>query len=298
MPRVSVIVPAYNSGPYLTDALRSIEEQTYGDWEAIVVDDASQDDTFEVASSFGGRIRAVRSDRNLGPAGARNLALERSSGELVALLDADDVWLPPYLERQVGRLDTERTRGRRVGIVACNARASEHTRGHPRLFLDHVRGRLEPVTLESVLRGNCIYISALVLRQAGDEVGWFATELFGTEDHDLWIRILERGYEAVLNREVLAAYRQPPGSVSSDIAHMGVENQRTYRRALARGRLTPPQRRIARSQLRYNRAMAVVAAARFDGNRALAVRELPTVLLVALTHPRSWPDWIRVVFDR
>jgi glycosyltransferase involved in cell wall biosynthesis len=293
-----VIVPAHNSTAHLADAVHSIQRQTYEDWEAIVVDDASQDGTFELASSFGGRVRVLRTETNLGPAGARNLGLAEASGELIALLDADDLWLPEYLERQVGRLDAERAHGRRVGIVACDARVSRDENDRQAAFLDHFRGQLEPLTLERVLRGNCIFISALVPRQAGDDAGWFATELFGTEDHDLWIRILERGYEAVLNREVLAIYRQPPGSISSDLARMGAGNQLTYRRALARGRLTPGQQRIVRSQLRYNRAMEAVAKARFAGDRAVLVRELPRLVLVALTNPRSWGDWLRVVVGR
>lgn len=298
MPRVSVIVPAYNSAAYLADAVASIEHQTYRDWEAIIVDDASHDRSFELARSFGGRVRAIRSERNQGPSGARNLALGHAHGELIALLDADDAWLPQYLERQVGRFDAERARGRRVGIVACNARVSAGAGARDRTFLDHFRGPLEPLTLERVLRGNPIFISALVLRQAGDEAGWFSPDLFGTEDHDLWIRILELGYEAVLNREVLATYRQPAGSISSDIARMGAGNQLTYRRALARGGLTSGQRRIARSQLRYNRAMEAVAAARFSGDLRHVARALPALLLVALTHPRSWARWWRVMDSR
>jgi glycosyltransferase involved in cell wall biosynthesis len=295
MARVSVIVPAHDAGRFLADALRSIQGQTYDDWDAIVVDDASRDNTFEVASSFGNRVQVLRSASNLGPAGARNLAVAHATGELVALLDADDIWLPDYLERQVGRFDTERYRGRRVAIVGCNARMSS---SGSRTFFDHVRGQLEPLTLERELRGNCIFVSALVLRQAGEAADWFDTALYGTEDHDLWIRILELGYEAVLNHEILALYRQPPGSISSDIARMGVGNQLTYRRALARGRLTPAQRRIARSQLRYNRAMEAVAAAWFRGDRSRAMRQLPTLLLVALTHPRLWSAWLEVLSAR
>jgi hypothetical protein len=79
---------------------------------------------------------------------------------------------------------------------------------------------------------------------------------------------------------------------------MGSGNQLTYRRALERGRLTPAQRRIALSQLRYNRAMEAVAAARFAGDRGRAVRALPTLLFVAATNPRLWPQWLRVLTPR
>jgi glycosyltransferase involved in cell wall biosynthesis len=298
VPRVSVIVPAHNSGAYLAATVHSIQSQTYDDWEVVVADDASEDDTLEIASSFGPRVRAVRTERNLGPAGARNLAVAEAGGELIALLDADDLWLPRYLERQVERLDSERARGRPVAIIACDARVVDGDRELRRTYLDRFLGPSESVTLERVLRANCIFISALVLRAAGDDAGWFATDLYGTEDHDLWLRILEQGYEAVVNREVLAIYRRGAGSVSSNLARMGANNQLTYRRALERGRLSTAQQRIARSQLRYNRAMEAFAGARFDGNVAGAARELPTLMMVALTHPRSWPDWVRVVANR
>ncbi len=264
MPRVSVIIPAYNSAAYLGEAVRSVQQQTYDDWEAIVVDDASGDDTFAVAASFGGRVRAVRGERNRGPAGARNLALEHASGELIALLDADDAWLPSYLERQVQRLDTERARGRRVGIVACNARVSG---SHQRTFLDHFRGPLEPVTLERVLRGNPIFISALVLRQAGEEAGWFAEELFGTEDHDLWIRILELGYEAVLNHEVLAVYRQP-----SRVDLLGPHSDGLGQPAHVPARAGAGQ---AHSRSAADRALATALQPRDGGGRRRTVRRRP-----------------------
>jgi glycosyltransferase involved in cell wall biosynthesis len=298
VPRVSIVVPAHNSGVDLTAAVRSIQAQTYDDWEAIVLDDASSDDTFEIASSFGARVRAVRSERNLGPAGARNRALSEASGELIALLDADDRWLPLYLERQVGRLDSERARGRPVAVVGCDARVVMGDRELPRTFLDQIRGPLEPITLERMLKGNCIFISALVLRAAGDQVGWFATDLYGTEDHDLWLKLLEQGNEAVVNREALVIYRRAAGSVSSNLARMAANNQLTYHHALERGRLTPAQQQIARSQLRYNRAMEAFASAWFDHNLARAARELPTLLSVALTRPRHWLDWIRVISAR
>ena len=92
MSRVDVIVPCYNYARFLPEALESVLAQTHQDWECIVVDDGSTDDTYEVARRFGerdARIRAVRQD-NAGPAAARNHALRLGSGEYVQLLDADD----------------------------------------------------------------------------------------------------------------------------------------------------------------------------------------------------------------
>lgn len=304
MPRVSVIVPAHNSAAHIEQTLRSVQAQTFEDWELVLADDASCDETLAIARRFeDARVRVVASEVNLGPAAARNLALTHARGELVAFLDADDLWLPEYLECQVERFDACQANHRRIGIVACNARLLDGDRHAPGTYYDQFR-RPFPVTLERVLRRNVIFISSMVPRAVGEEVGWFAPELFGTEDHDLWIRILERGYTAEVGEEVLAVYRRADGSVSSNIARMAANNQATYRRALARGRLTPRQRRIARSELRYNRAMEAVARAAFDRRAgALAraghlTRTLPALAFVAATRPRHWGDWLRVLAAR
>jgi glycosyltransferase involved in cell wall biosynthesis len=296
VPRVSVIIPAHNAAAYIEQTLASVAAQTYEDWEVVVADDASGDDTARRAEGAAPRTRVVRTERNLGPAGTRNLALEHASGELIAFLDADDLWLPTYLERQVARYDAEAPRpGAPVGIVACDARLRGPDGDLPGTYMTQFRDPAQPLSLERVLARNRIYVSTVVPRAAGEEVGGFAPELFGTEDHDLWVRILETGRRAVLNLEVLAVYRKNTGSVSSNIARQGANNQKTYRRALERGRLTPRQARIARRELHYNRAMEAVAAAWLDRSPAGALRALPTAAWVAATRPGHWRDWMSVL---
>jgi glycosyltransferase involved in cell wall biosynthesis len=295
MRRVSVIVPAHNASDVIEGAIASVRSQTYSDWEVVVADDASSDDTARRAETAGARV--VRLQANLGPAGARNAALAEATGELVAFLDADDEWLPNYLEHQVARYDAESGRsGDPVGVVACDAKLrspdgtlAEHT------YLDQFRKSVEPLTLERVLSRNCVYISALVPRAAGEQVGWFDEDLFGTEDHDLWIKILETGHRAVLNREVLAVYARAPNSISQDIARQGANNQKTYRRALERGRLSAGARRIAKRELRYNRALEAAARAWFNRDARAALRAAPTLAWVAVSRPGRWRDWASVL---
>jgi len=290
VPRVAVIVPAHNAAAVLDETLRSIAAQTYSDFEIVVADDASADDTAERAERGGARV--VRAERNLGPAGARNLALSSSSSELVAFLDADDLWLPTYLECQVACYDEQASRpGQPVGVVACDARVLGPDGVGPGTYLDALRPRVREITLERLVYRNCVFISALVPRAAGEEVGWFAPELFGTEDHDLWIRVLETGRRAVLNREVLAVYRVTPGSVSSNLARMAVNCQGTYRRALERGLLPGPAARTARRELTYYRAMEAAARAWFDRDPRAALRAAPTLARVAVTRPGHWREW-------
>src|SRR5215212_10925703 len=100
MPLVSVIIPAYNAGRTITAAVGSVLAQTFRDYEIVVADDGSTDDTGQCVARFGERVTYLRQD-NAGPASARNLALRHATGKYVAFLDADDVWLPRKLERQI-----------------------------------------------------------------------------------------------------------------------------------------------------------------------------------------------------
>jgi glycosyltransferase involved in cell wall biosynthesis len=187
-----------------------------------------------------------------------------------------------------------------VGLVTCDARILIDEQYAPYTHLQCVPGRYAPITLERELRLNVIYGACLVPSAVGEAVGWFDLELFGTEDFGLWIKILQAGYRAVLNEEVLAVYRRTAGSVSSNIARQGLNNRRAYDLALQRGSLTPRQRRIARRAIRYNRAMEEVALLRFSGARPASsvlrrLHRLPSLAWVALTNPRMWSEWLQLL---
>ncbi len=294
-----MVIPAHNAALFLPETLASVSVQTFCDWEIVAVDDGSEDATWSILESAGPRVTALRNQTALGPAAARNIALAQVRGELVAFLDADDLLLPSYLERQIARLDEATAQGRRVGLVACDARLLDDGHYADYTYLDMTPGRDLPITLDRVLRRNPIYVSALVPTAVGREVGWFDAELFGTEDFGLWLKILERGYEAIGNPEPLAVYRRGTGSVSNDIARQGVNNRRAYELALGRGALTAHQRRIAKNAIRYNRAMEAVAELRFGRRSARSVLTLaarmPLLLYVAATNPGWWRQWVTVL---
>jgi glycosyltransferase involved in cell wall biosynthesis len=301
VPRVSVIVPAHNAAPFIEETLESVREQTYRDWEVVAVDDGSSDSTWELLQNAGTGVRCFRRERAGGPAVARNLALSKATGEFMVFLDADDLLLPRYVESQLACYEAaKRPRGAEVGLVACDARILIGEEYAPYTHLERIPDRDAPITLERVLRRNPIYGACLVPTGVGEAVDWFDPELFGTEDFGLWIKILEAGYRAVLNDEVLAVYRRTAGTVSSNIASQGVNNRRAYELALRRGRLTSTQRRIARRATRYNRAMEEMALLRFAGARGWrsglrGVRSLPLLLWVALSNPRMWPQWLELL---
>lgn len=305
---MSVIIPAFNAGPVLDETIGSVVAQSYTDWEVVVGDDASTDDTAERARAIDPRVTVVTAGHNGGPAAARNLAIAAASGELLAFLDADDAWTPDFLEHQVANLDAAIAAGRRVGIVACDAevvgpdgvsRGSYLELGG---YLD-AHGDAGVVDLDRLLASNPIFVSVLVPRAILDEVGPFAIETWGSEDHDLWIRIAERGYEVIVDPARLVRYRESEGSVSSNLIGMARTSQVTYRLALERGRLDARQQRLARRMLRFYQAIEVFETVLARGRPAAS--ELPalarasaTLAAFALRNPRRAPIWFGSVMRR
>jgi teichuronic acid biosynthesis glycosyltransferase TuaG len=297
-----VILPAYNAERYLPETLGSIGAQTYGDWEVIVSDDASTDATPDLVADFGSRFKVVRGSMNAGPAAARNRAIEASTGELLAFLDADDLWLPDYLERQVTLYDVASAIRADVGIVACDARILGPAGYRAKTYMEDVDFP-ERVTLARLLVSNPIFVSAVSPRIVVQEVGCFAHELFGTEDYDLWLRIVERGYRVVANRRPLAIYRLSPDSISTRHDEGTAALELTYRRALARGRLTRRQRWIAQRNIRLIRAlreMTLIRQEYRDGDLRLGrvAHALPLLLVAKLEHPNHWFDPLRRAFGQ
>lgn len=209
MPRVSVIIPTFNRATLLVDAIRSVLSQTYGDYEVIVVDDGSTDETAGRVQAVGGPVRYLRIPHSGRPGLVRNHAIELAQGEFIAFLDDDDLWFPEKLECQVRLLD----RNRSVGFVYSDIR-----------FL-HPDGSASPPVLRgdqkqtlgllTKLISNCyIYPSTVVARRRLlSEVGPLDEKLSTGEDYDLWLR-LAHCTEAACVPHPLALIRRHPTSVS------------------------------------------------------------------------------------
>lgn len=306
-PRVTVVTPVHNKSLYLRQALESIVAQTFPDWEAVVVDDASDDGSDRIAAEFAerypGKIRAVRVDHNVGPSEARNRAIHDSGGELITLLDADDYWRADYLERQVAAFDSAAADGKRPGIMACNALV-ETPDGIIGRF-DEVFWWSDEIDYDRMLERSYIMVSAMFPRAAIAEVGAFSPECWGSEDYDLWLRIIEAGYDVVTTRDTLAVYRHHPGGLSKNRLVMADAAIAAYGRALSRGAMTPHQRRRARVQRRHYRALRERALveeavrARAPMKAALAsVRAVPWGLVAFLQSPSRWREWLGGLAER
>jgi glycosyltransferase involved in cell wall biosynthesis len=207
-PSVSVIIATYNYGRFLAAALDSVLAQTFTDWEAIVVDDGSTDNTAEVVSPYlaDPRIRYYRTDHLKQPR-AKNAGIRAASGPLVAFLDADDRWMPTKLDRQVALFRTDPE----LGVA--------YTR---RLLMDE-DGVLLPATQSELYRGQVIrqlfkdnfvcFSSSMVRRAVLDRVGLFDERIELAIDYDLWLRIA-RDYRFDYVDEPLVLYRTGHANLS------------------------------------------------------------------------------------
>jgi glycosyltransferase involved in cell wall biosynthesis len=198
-PTISVVIPAYNAAPYVSRAIESALAQTYPPLEVIVVDDGSSDDTAEVVAAYEPRVRLLRQD-NGGPAAARNHGVRESVGEWIALLDADDSWLPKKLERQLRFVDDPK-----VAVVHCfrEGRPSSET---------------SFISFDQLWRYNCISNSSVIVRKtAFEKVGRFDEDrdLISLEDYNLWLRLAAADWKIATCPEPLWRYGAAPGNLSS-----------------------------------------------------------------------------------
>lgn len=182
---VSVVIPNYNYGCYLGEAIESVLGQSYQHREVLVVDDGSTDDSEAVARGYGDRVRWLQQDRH-GVSAARNLGVQNSRGALIAFLDADDYWLPNKLERQVAQW----MRDPAIGLIHCGARMIEETGRVLESRLDGLEGWLAEEMLRferpSVLMAGS---SALVPRATFESVGGFDVRLSTSADWDFCYRV-------------------------------------------------------------------------------------------------------------
>ncbi|KRE62152.1 glycosyltransferase family A protein [Nostocoides sp. Soil756] len=206
-PDVSVVIPAYNAADVIARAVRSVLDQEVQDLEVLVVDDASTDDTAAVVTSLAAddpRVRLVRMEHNSGrPAHPRNRGLVEARGTVVALLDADDHWLPGKLTAQV---DAMRRSDAAISATGYEVRSP---------LGERIGAFLPPADAgyRQALRQNPIGCSTAVIDRA--LVGAVQFPLCGHEDYALWLDLLRRGHRVLGVREVLAVYQDTPGSASS-----------------------------------------------------------------------------------
>ena len=212
-PRVSAVVPSYNVSEYLGDAIASIRAQTYPVSEVIVVDDASTDNSADVARRLG--ATTLVQEQNRGPSAARNRGIQAASNEIVAFLDADDAWLPGHVEQCVATL----VQHPRVAAVSTSCQLWD---GRPvgRALDGQLDVPDDPVV--ALLEANLIEQTSVAVRRSSVlEAGGYDEARRWAEDYDLWLKIAER--HAIARLWVPGSrHRYRPGQLSHDRLRMVV----------------------------------------------------------------------------
>jgi len=221
-PLVSVIIPAYNAAVFIGETLTSVFNQSYSNYEVIVVNDGSTDtaELEKVLAPFRDRLIYLEQD-NKGPSAARNNAIGKARGEFVAFLDSDDTWLPDYLAEQIGFLNGEQ----RFDMVYSDAWLFGDGPLSGRRFMESAPST-GPVTFESLLlyQTSVITSCTVVRRQSVIDAGLFDERFIRCEDFDLWIRLAHRGARIGFQEQVLARHRTHGASLAANEIAM-VESQ-------------------------------------------------------------------------
>lgn len=210
-PRVSVIIPTFNSATLVVEAIESVLAQSYPAFEVFVVDDGSADDTPARLTRFGNPVRYVRKE-NGGVSSARNRGLEEATGDLIAFLDADDVWHPDKLRRQVEVFN------RRPDLGLLGTEIVPWPGQFPSTLS---KGLVErDISMDALVVKNLLVTSSLVVRRdVTRTVGLFDRSLNGPEDYDYWLRAGRVAPIARLSLP-LTGYRDIGGSLSKQAFRM------------------------------------------------------------------------------
>ncbi|HEV2720211.1 MAG TPA: glycosyltransferase family A protein [Thermoanaerobaculia bacterium] len=290
MNRVSVVIPTYNYGRWVAEAIDSALAQTLPPAEVIVVDDGSTDETAAVLAAYGGRIRVIR-QQNLGPAMARNAGIAAARFETIAFLDADDLWQPRKLELQMMRFDADPS----LGFVHCGVETFDTT-GSLDVQLDGREGYVAADLLRLAAGVVAGPGSSIVFPKAvAEEIGGFDPSLPRSEDWDFCYRIAARypvGYVA----EPLVRYRLHGGGIHMHIDGMERGMLLAFQKAFAS---TDPAVQALRHEA-YGRLHRILAGCYFESRQ---IGSFARHVAASLRHdPRNfgyfaaWP--LRMMFRR
>lgn len=253
-PRISVIIPCYNTARFVAEAMESVFSQTYRDYEVVVVNDGSPDtiELEQVLAPWRDKFTYVHTE-NCGLAGARNNGIRASRGELIALLDSDDIWEPTFLQVLVGMF--EENPG--VDVVYSDAVLFGNTDSPGRTLMEMFPPQ-EEITFESILssRAWVFVISCIVRREVLVRVGGFDQDLRYAEDLDLWLRIAHGGFKFLPCSQPLVRYRRRAGSLTAECSPDQEIRRRIqlYEKLFDKLALTPEQKHAVELAVQRKRA--------------------------------------------
>ena len=228
---VSVVIPVFNSEQYITECIDSVLGQSFQDFEIIIINDGSTDNTVDIVSKYKNDQIKLFHQKNSGSAAARNFGVEQASGNWIAFIDADDIWLPDKLKKQLDH---------------CSDHAWSHTDlyFHGDIYPKYTKttkftSKHSGLILKNLLVENSIGTSSVIIKkEIFQETGGFNTELRALQDWDLWLRIAEK-HPVCYFDEPLVYYRVHSSSVSRNVRktlpyHLCLINRAFSQQGLAR----------------------------------------------------------------
>ncbi len=222
-PLVSIITPSYNSEKYIRETVKSVQEQTYTNWEMIIVDDCSKDNSravLEELASEEERIKIHFLQENSGAAVARNTAIRLAKGKYIAFLDSDDKWKPNKLQTQLEFMQKHDYAFTFSGYDLMNENGE---------LLGKSVEIPQSIDYHGLLKNTIIGCLTVIVNR--EKVGEFQMpNIRARQDLALWLLILKRGFKAYGLQQSLAMYRIVPGSVSSNKVNMIKKNWYVYRK--------------------------------------------------------------------
>ncbi|MBB5331600.1 glycosyltransferase family 2 protein [Tunturiibacter gelidoferens] len=308
---VSVVMPTYNARPFLRDAIASVLGQTWTDFELIIVDDGSTDDSLAVAQSFAETDPRVKvfGQPNAGTALALNRAIDLASSEWVFIMHSDDLMHPNRLERQLAFLEEHPELAVASSLVR-HIDDSGRVIGRDNSFLFTHEEIEEKIRLNKLIGFNH---PAVVLRKSVvQSIGGYRQEFWPAEDIDLWNRLAEQGHKILVQPETLLDYRIHGGSASISRAHLTRikvrwlkdsmlrrrrnEPELTWDQFLSLRRKYPIKRRINEERVDFSQIFYKAAVGHFAkkqylhtvGNAALAVLLRPWYISSEIISKSKW----------
>ena len=218
---VSIITPAFRAADIVGETIQSVLDQTYTNWEMLIADDCSPDNTRQIIREWcarDDRIKLIELERNGGPAMARNAALERASGRWIAFLDSDDLWLPKKLERSIDHA----CRNDAVLVFTGFRRISANAK-----VLGRYIGVPSSLSYRQLLGNTAIATSTVLIDRS--RAGNIRMRKTYYDDFDCWLQILKQGHVALGLNEDLMRYRVMNASVSRNKHHSAKMVWRAYR---------------------------------------------------------------------
>ncbi|MCD6154734.1 MAG: glycosyltransferase [Candidatus Verstraetearchaeota archaeon] len=292
-PKVSVIIPCYNGEKFIGEAIESVLNQTYQNFEIIIVDDGSTDGSKSVIKTFlkDPRIKLIEHERNKGIPAARNTAIKASKGEFIAFLDQDDLWYPEKLEKS---LDAFERGGENLGVVFSDVDIEEKdgsvTRRTCRKYDPAKLGR--EGFIRALFWGNFIPTSSAIVRKTCfAQMGLLDEQLYGSDDRDFWLRIAGT-FEFHHIPEALAKLRRHGANASLRGAYTMIEQSRLIitPRAIQRYPFLLPLKRKKISRLYYNFGAHLIRDRKPGRARRFFIKAI-------LEDPLNWKAWARFLLS-